>query len=214
MSNVSAWRNERTGWKTQKPTRLIERIILACSNEGDVVLDPFCGCATAMVAAQKLGRRWIGIDMDVEAQSVTIRRMRDEAGLFDAPQAMTVCGKGMLPQRTDDGLHACAMLELEYTLAQQRSQLLTGPQKAVLRKQEYARLAGRCQGLRYADGSHVPCVNGGIWLPPDLMELDHVSPRARGGVDTRANLQLGCRSCNQKKSSHLEPAAKHKRRAA
>lgn len=54
---------ERLGYPTQKPLALLERIIMASSNEGDVVLDPFCGCGTAVAAAQKLGRRWIGIDI-------------------------------------------------------------------------------------------------------------------------------------------------------
>jgi site-specific DNA-methyltransferase (adenine-specific) len=54
---------ERLGYPTQKPLALLERIISASSNEGDVVLDPFCGCGTAVAAAQKLGRRWIGIDI-------------------------------------------------------------------------------------------------------------------------------------------------------
>ena len=54
---------ERTGYPTQKPLALYERIIKASSNEGDMVLDPFCGCATTPVAAERLGRQWIGIDM-------------------------------------------------------------------------------------------------------------------------------------------------------
>ncbi len=54
---------ERLGYPTQKPLILLERIISASSNPGDIVLDPFCGCGTALVAAQKLGRRWIGIDI-------------------------------------------------------------------------------------------------------------------------------------------------------
>ena len=51
---------ERVGYPTQKPLALLERIIKASSNEGDVVLDPFCGCATALIAAEKLDRQWIG----------------------------------------------------------------------------------------------------------------------------------------------------------
>jgi len=55
--------SERLGYPTQKPLALLERIIQASSNPGDVVLDPFCGCGTAIAAAEKLGRRWIGIDI-------------------------------------------------------------------------------------------------------------------------------------------------------
>ena len=56
---------EATGYPTQKPLALLERIILASSNEGDLVLDPFCGCGTAIVAAQGLGRQWLGIDINI-----------------------------------------------------------------------------------------------------------------------------------------------------
>ncbi len=54
---------ERLGYPTQKPEALLERIIKASSNEGDVVLDPFCGCGTTVQVAQRLNRRWIGIDI-------------------------------------------------------------------------------------------------------------------------------------------------------
>jgi len=67
---------ERLGYPTQKPVGLLERIIAASSNEGDVVLDPFCGCGTAVHAAQKLGRQWIGIDVTHLAISLIEKRMR------------------------------------------------------------------------------------------------------------------------------------------
>ena len=63
FTNFSSQRGERLGFDTQKPLALLERIILASSNEGDVVLDPFCGCGTAIAAAHKLRRGWIGIDI-------------------------------------------------------------------------------------------------------------------------------------------------------
>lgn len=62
---------ERVGYPTQKPEALLERIIQASSNEGDIVLDPFCGCGTAIVAAHKLNRRWIGIDINSTAYEMT-----------------------------------------------------------------------------------------------------------------------------------------------
>lgn len=67
---------ERLGYPTQKPLALLERIVAASSNEGDVVLDPFCGCGTAIHAAQKLGRRWIGIDVTHLAVSLIERRLQ------------------------------------------------------------------------------------------------------------------------------------------
>lgn len=63
ISSINPQAAERLGYPTQKPLALLERIIQASSNPGDVVLDPFCGCGTAVAAAQKLGRRWIGIDV-------------------------------------------------------------------------------------------------------------------------------------------------------
>jgi site-specific DNA-methyltransferase (adenine-specific) len=71
---------ERLGYPTQKPRALLERIIAASSNPGDVVLDPFCGCGTAVDAAQKLGRRWIGIDVTHLAIGLIEKRLREGYG--------------------------------------------------------------------------------------------------------------------------------------
>ena len=68
---------ERLGYPTQKPEALLERIIEASSNPGDVVLDPFCGCGTTIAAAQKLGRRWIGIDITHLAIGLIRKRLKD-----------------------------------------------------------------------------------------------------------------------------------------
>jgi DNA modification methylase len=66
---------ERLGYPTQKPLALLERIIQASSNPGDLILDPFCGCGTAVAAAEKLGRRWMGIDSSAQAIALTRQRM-------------------------------------------------------------------------------------------------------------------------------------------
>ncbi len=71
----------RLGFDTQKPLALLERIIQASSNEGDVVLDPFCGCGTAVVAAEKLKRKWIGIDITYLAINLMRNRLRDSYGI-------------------------------------------------------------------------------------------------------------------------------------
>ena len=73
---------ERMGYPTQKPVALLERIISASSNPGDVVLDPFCGCGTAVVAAEKLGRKWIGIDITFIAVDLMISRLANDFGLI------------------------------------------------------------------------------------------------------------------------------------
>jgi site-specific DNA-methyltransferase (adenine-specific) len=77
ISSIHALTDERLGYPTQKPVALLERIISASSYEGDVVLDPFCGCGTALDAAQKLKRDWIGIDITHLAVSLIEKRLKD-----------------------------------------------------------------------------------------------------------------------------------------
>jgi len=77
---LHAGSNERLGYPTQKPLALLERIISASSNPGDVVLDPFCGCGTAVDAAQQLGRSWIGIDVTYLAIDLIRKRLRHTYG--------------------------------------------------------------------------------------------------------------------------------------
>ena len=74
----SSQSKERTGYRTQKPTALLERIIKASSKKDDVVLDPFCGCATTCIAAEKTGRNWIGIDISHEAYRLVNERLARE----------------------------------------------------------------------------------------------------------------------------------------
>ena len=87
---------ERTGYPTQKPLVLLHRIIKASSKEGDIVLDPFCGCATTCVAAQQLNRKWIGIDIAEQSAEVLVERLSDDAGLFK-----DFVNTDIIPQRTD-----------------------------------------------------------------------------------------------------------------
>ena len=80
IPRISNTRTERLGYPTQKPQALLERIINASSNPGDLVLDPFCGCGTAVAAAEKLGRRWIGIDITHLAVTLMKHRLWDAFG--------------------------------------------------------------------------------------------------------------------------------------
>lgn len=80
ISPISSQAKERLGYPTQKPLSLLERIVAASSNPGDVVLDPFCGCGTAIAAAQKLGRHWLGIDITHLSVALMKYRLRD---MFD-----------------------------------------------------------------------------------------------------------------------------------
>ena len=90
---------ERTGYPTQKPLALLERIIKASSNLNDLVLDPFCGCATALVAAEKLERQWIGVDLSPKAKDLVELRLRRDLGLF----GLQATYREDIPQRTDLG---------------------------------------------------------------------------------------------------------------
>lgn len=90
--------NERTHYPTQKPLALLQRIIKASSNPGGVVLDPFCGCATACIAAELEGRSWTGIDVSPKAAELVKVRMRREVGLFYGGAHRTD-----MPHRTDIG---------------------------------------------------------------------------------------------------------------
>ena len=87
---------ERTGYPTQKPLKLLNRIIDASSNEGDMVLDPFCGCATTCVAAQELNRKWLGIDISVKSAELMNQRINNRQGLF-----VKVTNRTDIPMRTD-----------------------------------------------------------------------------------------------------------------
>lgn len=80
ISSLNSQSTERLGYPTQKPVALLERIISASSNPGDVVLDPFCGCGTTIEAAQRLGRRWVGIDVTILAVDLMRKRMEDRFG--------------------------------------------------------------------------------------------------------------------------------------
>ena len=89
---------ERTGYPTQKPLKLLRRIIEASSGPDDVVFDPFCGCATTLVAADDLNRRWVGIDISAKAAHLVVQRIEERQGLF-----RDIVHRTDIPQRTDLG---------------------------------------------------------------------------------------------------------------
>ena len=95
---IQAKAKERTGYPTQKPLALLDRIINASSNYHDVILDPFSGCATACIAAEKNVRAWVGIDISPKALELVKNRMRKELGIFGQ-----VIHRTDVPKRTDLG---------------------------------------------------------------------------------------------------------------
>ena len=180
VGRLEAASKERIGYPTQKPIALLERIISASSTgriggdhetapyAGDVVLDPFCGCATALVAAEKLGRRWVGIDLSPMAEKLVRQRLFSEVaiGSEDQPRAIEryrVTHRTDIPRRTD------IETPIPY---RQNKHVLFGQQE------------GLCNGCK---GD----------FPFKLFEVDHRVPRSRGGTDHLDNLQLLCSSCNR-----------------
>ena len=184
---------ERLGYPTPKPLALYERMVKASSNEGDVVLDPFCGCATTLIAAERLKRRWVGIDIWDNAHETVIKRLQREG--LEGPdgslgEALPLYGKIHYskepPERTDDGETAAPFLRVE-----ERVKEPEGPKWS--RKEMYNHLVKqrgmKCQGCdRTFDD-------------PRYLELDHNVPRADGGINHVANRILLCSPCNRAKSN-------------
>ena len=189
FSPVGRIKKERTGWPTQKPLALYERIIKASSNEGDMVLDPFAGCATTCVAAEKLNRQWVGIDINKEAETVTFGRLQDHIGGRLTSWKNHVAVKKVKkdwPQRTDDGEEAAPELVLV-------SPQVKGPNMTV-----------RELRTRLSDDDGMLCQGCG-YVPPrvEYLEVDHRQPRSKGGRDHLRNRVLLCAPCNGTKGNQL-----------
>ena len=103
IAPIASQAKERINYPTQKPLSLLERIIKASANPGDVVLDPFCGCATACVAADKLGRQWVGIDISPKAAELVNERLMAPTPLGIGPMFHNryVTHRTDIPRRTD-----------------------------------------------------------------------------------------------------------------
>ena len=107
---INSQAQERLGYPTQKPLALLERIIKASSNPNDIVLDAFCGCGTALVAAQNLGRQWIGIDISPTACRVMAKRLRDVCGVREDERLWRI-GRGLRrPRPAVDARRSCASI--------------------------------------------------------------------------------------------------------
>ena len=158
-------------YPTQKPLALLERIIKASSNEGDMVLDPFCGCATTCIAAEKLGRRWVGIDIGPKAVDLVRSRARKELTdlIISGPDIFEVITRTDIPKRTDLGKVP------PYNSKQNRTKL-------------YGQQEGNCAGCdEHFEARH--------------LEVDHIIARKNGGTDHIENLQLLCGHCNRVKGN-------------
>ena len=173
---------ERTGYPSQKPLSLYKRMIEASSKPGDMVLDPFAGCATTCVAAEQLGRQWIGIDINERTGEVIRERLQSEVSAGTAWNDI-VRTPTEAPDRTDGGTPVAPELV------------------AVDRKRNARRLSVREQ-LITSDGER--CQGCG-WEPPypDYLQVDHKKPRSLGGKEEMSNYALLCDPCSRMKSNNL-----------
>ena len=190
LHGIMPWAKEKTDYPTQKPLALYERIIKASSNEGDVVLDPFCGCATTPVAAERLGRQWLGADIWQGAAEQVYDRMRRETDAsMNWNDIVTVTRTP--PERTDEGDEAVPTLTLKVQRPIEPWQRLP-----------HARIREHLAEAQ-AQGEGIVCAGCGRVLEREFMELDHILPRNDGGDNWITNRILICRPCNGKKSADL-----------
>ena len=188
---------ERLGYPTQKPLKLYERIILASSNVGNIVLDPFCGCATTPIAAERLGRQWIGIDIWDNAYKVVLERLQGEglAGPVSTPDRLITFGditySKTPPDRTDQNDVAAPSLKLKI-------QRPTEPWEKMSHR-EITNVLVNAQST--SDG--VICAGCGRTLEKEFMELDHITPKSDRGANHILNRILLCRPCNGRKRDSL-----------
>ena len=103
INTVTGWSTERTGYPTQKPLDLLKRIISASSHSGDFVFDPFCGCATTLVAADQIQRKWIGIDISKTAVRLVRERIMTDRGIEEMVASEMITPRTDIPKRTDLG---------------------------------------------------------------------------------------------------------------
>ena len=199
---VSPTSEERYGYPTQKPLSLLDRVIQASSNEDDMVLDPFCGCATTPIAAERAGRQWVGIDIWDKAHQAVVDRLVTEqlmppdgdrrgGDLFPVGQIQYQTNP---PNRRDGGGEAAPFLPTP-----ERRNLPKEPWQRMNRAaifQELADAQSMTEGL-------VLCAGCGRELEAPFMELDHITPRSDRGENDISNRILLCRPCNGRKNANL-----------
>ena len=183
---------ETSGFPTQKPLALYERVIRASSNPGDLVLDPFAGCATTPIAAERLGRRWVGMDIWDGAHEQVIQRLADNRQLLADPDPQVIYTT-TLPERTDEDDDGPDVpdLALRARRVKERWQRLS-----------HAQMRRILEHAQAVDGL-VGCAGCGRVMESPFMELDHINPKSSRGENFITNRVLICRPCNGVKGNTL-----------
>ena len=187
---------ERTGYPTQKPLTLLERIIEASSNPGDIILDPFCGCATTCIAAESLQRQWIGIDLSVKAVELVKMRLERDLSMTEDTGLLgdKVIHRTDIPTREvpDEPrqIHAATLFSVQDSEGMVLSEVELR-QYRTYKHTLFGLQEGKCNGCE-------------VLFPFRNMTIDHILPRSRGGSDAPDNLQLLCGACNSTKSNRTQ----------
>ena len=195
---------EKVMWPTQKPLQLYSRIINSVTCEGDIVMDPFCGCATTCVAAEILGRQWVGIDIWKDAPDVV--RARLEAEGLHAPKYTRRSSENkriflfkedfeftsVLPERVDD----------EEVVADRLPTLLR-KSLASWERMSNGEIRKELVNAQKDSAGWVICAGCGRQLESEFMQLDHINPKSGTGKNDLSNRILLCGPCNGKKSDTL-----------
>lgn len=196
MTPVGRKQHERTGYPTQKPLALYERIIKASSNEGDIVLDPFCGCATTPVAAERLNRRWIGMDLWEKTHKIVLERLEQEK------LAVVEAEKAKQPHLITFGdVHYAKAVPVRTDLGQPAAPALATPTGRVSKR--YPPPRTQHDNLLIELGAYCQGCGHNYSFDPRVLEVDHVLPKTDGGTDAYANLTLLCPPCNKEKRDRL-----------
>ena len=193
--------DEWTGSPDQKPLALYERIIKASSNEGDLVLDPFCGCATTIIAADNLKRRWVGIDRRVDARYHIITRLIGISKKERERIEKYATDKGWLDRQT-------AKYEIHYQTeppVRTDQDTPTVPELSHVYQHHLEPLHSHAEMHQIlVDHFGLQCW-GCNFVPPDkrYLHLDHIVPKSDGGTNDIDNRALLCQPCNSKKSNTM-----------
>lgn len=208
ISQLRGATSERLGYPTQKPLALLERIIAASSNPDDVVLDPFCGCGTTVAAAEKLGRRWIGIDVTHLAIGLMRTRLRD---MFGDTAQFNVVGE---PTTAQD---AAALAEADPWQFQVWALGLVGARPAELKKGADKGIDGR---LYFRDDPKAPArlvvvsVKAGKLHAPYVRDLVGVVNREGAAIGVLLTMHEPTRPMREEAASagfYASPWGKHPR---